>query len=169
MEKRAVKVITEGALAAGMSVALSFLKVFQMPQGGSITLEMVPILAFATLRGVRSGALCGAASGLLQMMLQGYVVNPVQAALDYPIAFGILGVAGLKDRGLGVMLSMALAGALRLGCHVLSGVLFFASFAPKGANVWAYSFTYNATFLMPSLAISMALAIPLISKLKDRV
>ncbi|EHM10632.1 putative proton-coupled thiamine transporter YuaJ [Thermanaerovibrio velox DSM 12556] len=169
MESRAVKVITEGALAAGMSVALSFLKVFQMPQGGSITLEMVPILAFAALRGVRAGALCGAASGLLQMMLQGYVVNPLQAVLDYPLAFGILGAAGLKDRGLGLILSMALAGLLRLGCHVLSGVLFFASFAPKGANVWAYSLTYNATFLVPSLAISMALAIPLARRLKNRV
>ncbi|ACZ18512.1 energy-coupled thiamine transporter ThiT [Thermanaerovibrio acidaminovorans] len=170
MDNTRVRMLTEGAVAAALSLALSFLKVFQMPQGGSITLEMVPLLAFAAMRGVRAGAMCGATSGLLQMMLNGYVVNPVQAVLDYPLAFGLLALGGLQTRDLkGTALAMILAGLARLTCHVLSGVIFFASFAPEGSNVWVYSITYNATFLVPSLAISMLIALPLVRRLKGRI
>ena len=83
------------SVAAGISVALSFLKLFAMPQGGSVTLEAIPLFyvafRFGTLRGVAAGVI----SGVVQLLLRPLIVHPVQIALDYPIAMGICGLAGL--------------------------------------------------------------------------
>jgi len=89
-----VKIMVEGALAAAMTVALSYVKLWEMPQGGSITLEAIPLLVFSLRRGVRPGIGAGAIAGLLQLLLGGYIVHPVQAVLDYPLAFAVLGLAG---------------------------------------------------------------------------
>ena len=62
-----------------------------------------------------------------------------------------------------------MGGSARLLCHLLSGVVFFASFAPKGVNVWLYSLTYNATFLLPSLVLSGLVALPLARRLQARL
>jgi thiamine transporter len=157
------RILVEGAVAAALSLALSYLKLFTMPQGGSITLEMAPLLTFALLRGPRAGIAAGAVSGLLQALFGGYVVHPAQALLDYPLAFGALGLAGLlPGRPLAGCL---LGGSLRLLCHVLSGVIFFASFAPKGTNVWIYSLAYNGSFLVPSLILSGLLALLTVRRL----
>ncbi len=149
-----VKVMVEGALAAGLTVALSYVKLWEMPQGGSITLEAIPLLVFSLRRGFRAGALSGAVAGLLQLMLGGYIVHPLQALLDYPVAFGSLALAGLfrKPPWLGTV-----AGSLaRFACHVVSGAVFFGSDAPKGANVWLYSATYNGSYMLPNLVLAVA-------------
>ncbi len=164
------RALTEGAVAAALSLVLSNLKLFALPQGGSVTLEMAPLLAFALLRGPRAGIAAGTLSGLLQLFFGGYVVHPLQALLDYPVAFGAVGLAGLF-RGDGLPRQIAgllLGGGTRLLCHVLSGVVFFASFAPQGTNVWLYSLSYNGTFLAPSLILSGAAAIPLARRLAGR-
>ena len=57
-----------------------------------------------------------------------------------------------------------MASIARLACHVLSGVIFFAAYAPEGTNAWLYSFVYNATFMFPSVLISAALALALRKK-----
>jgi thiamine transporter len=65
------------------------------------------------------------------------------------------------------LLSSLIAGSLRLFCHTLAGVIFFASYAPIGENVWIYSLIYNATFLVPSLALSAFIALILWRKLNQ--
>jgi thiamine transporter len=160
--------MAEGAVAAALSLVLSYLKLFSLPQGGSITLEMAPLMAYALCRGPRAGIAAGAVSGLLQMLLGGYVVHPAQALLDYPLAFGAVGLAGLF-RGRGLVAEAAgvlLGGTARLICHVLSGVIFFASFAPEGTNVWLYSLGYNGAFVAPSLLLSGVAAIALARRLR---
>ena len=163
------RVLAEAAVTAALSLVLSSLKLFSLPQGGSVTLEMAPLLAFALLRGPRAGMAAGALSGLLQLLFGGYVVHPLQALLDYPGAFGALGLAGyLRDTPARQIGGILLGGSTRLLCHLLSGVVFFASFAPKGVNVWLYSLTYNATFLLPSLVLSGLVALPLARRLQAR-
>ncbi|MGI6792305.1 energy-coupled thiamine transporter ThiT [Aminivibrio sp.] len=149
------RVLVEGALAVALSVVFSAIRLWTMPQGGSITLEMVPLFLFALRRGGRAGIAAGAVSGLLQLFTGGYVVHPAQAVLDYPAAFGALGIAGFFPRA--SWFGMALGGVVRFVCHVLSGVVFFSSFAPEGANVWIYSSVYNGTFLLPTLVITAVL------------
>ena len=93
-----VSVLVEGALCVALSVVFSYFKLFSMPQGGSITLEMAPLLFFSYKQGGKWGVCAGFLSGLLQMLFGGYIVHPVQALLDYPLAFACIGAAGLFGR-----------------------------------------------------------------------
>ncbi|MDR1650453.1 MAG: energy-coupled thiamine transporter ThiT [Synergistaceae bacterium] len=151
------KVLVEGALCVALSVVFSYIKLFSMPQGGSITLEMAPLLYYSYKYGAKWGVLAGTISGVIQMLFGGYVAHPLQGILDYPAAFGSLGLAGLFGQETrGVIIGTAAAGAARLLCHVLSGVVFFASYAPEGQNPWIYSLVYNVSFLAPSMIITSA-------------
>jgi thiamine transporter len=153
------RIMVEGALCVALSVVFSYLKLFSMPQGGSLTLEMAPLFYFSYRRGYKWGCAAGGISGILQMIFGGYVAHPVQAILDYPAAFACMGLSGAFGRDeKGIAVGTILAGAVRFVCHVLSGVIFFASYAPEGQNVWAYSAIYNASFMLPSLAVSGAVA-----------
>ena len=145
-------ILVEGALAVALSVVFSALRLWTMPQGGSITLEMLPIFLFALRRGGKAGCAAGAVSGIMQLITGGYIVHPLQALLDYPFAFGVLGVAGFfRNRPL--WLGITLGAVLRFFCHVLTGVFFFGSFAPEGTNVWIYSAVYNSTYMVPTLLV----------------
>ena len=145
-------VMVEGALCIALSVVLSYLKLFRMPQGGSLTLELVPLIVFAYRRGIKWGCGAGALAGVLHIMLGGYVVHPVQAVLDYPVAYAAMGLAGLWRNS--KITSLTLAGLAQLLCHVCAGAIFFAAYAPAGTNPWVYSIGYNGLFLGPKLAFS---------------
>jgi len=156
--------LVEGGLAAGLAIALSYLRLWRMPQGGSITLENLPLLIYALRWGVKGGFGAGAVAGLVQLILGGYVVHPAQALLDYPIAFGVLGFAGLIRKPLWG--GMLLGTTLRLAAHIASGVIFFASYAPEGTNVLLYSTIYNGSYMLPNLVISVILAYLIWPRLK---
>ncbi|MDR3331077.1 MAG: energy-coupled thiamine transporter ThiT [Synergistaceae bacterium] len=160
------RVLSECALCVALTVVLSMLNVFTMPQGGSINLEMAPILVFSCRRGVKWGTAAGAMSGVIQIIYGGYVVHPVQAILDYPLAFACLGVSGLFGRR--TIAGMTVACASRLVSHVASGVIFFSAYAPDGQNPLVYSLVYNATIMIPSTIISIAVARLLLIKLSGR-
>ena len=154
MANRKVRVLVEGALAASLALALSYLKLWRMPQGGSITLENVPLLIFALRWGLKAGFGAGSVAGILQLILGGYVVHPAQALLDYPLAFAVLSFASLVKKPMWAGLVLGLGA--RFLCHVLSGVIFFGAYAPEGTNVWLYSSIYNGSFMLPSLLLSIA-------------
>ena len=48
-----------------------------------------------------------------------------------------------------------MAVVIRFICHVLTGVIFFASYAPEGMNPWIYSISYNGTFLSVECVITI--------------
>ena len=153
MNNRKVRILVEGAMAAALALALSYARIWRMPQGGSITLENVPLFLFTLRWGLKAGLGAGSVAGLLQLILGGYVVHPVQALLDYPMAFAVLGLAALCRRP--IWGGLALGASARFLCHVLSGVVFFAAYAPEGTNVWIYSAAYNGSFMLPSLVLSV--------------
>ena len=169
--QRNTKMVVEGGLMVALSTALSLLVLFKMPQGGSVTAaSMVPLILFAYKWGVGPGILAGLAHGAIQAILPGaYVMHPVQFLLDYPVAFACLGMAGLfRQTAWGVYPGAVLAVFLRLVCHVVSGVVFFASYAPVGQNVWLYSTVYNGTFLGAELGISLVVLVLLYSALPKK-
>ena len=162
--KSSTRILVESALAAALTVALSYLKLWHMPQGGSITLENVPIIILALRHGPRAGMGAGFVAGLIQLMLGGYVVHPAQALLDYPLAFASLGLAGFlrKPAWTGVILG----NLTRFICHVLSGVIFFASYAPEGTNAWVYSAIYNGSFMAPNAILTIVAVYMILPKLR---
>jgi|AGTN01.3.fsa_nt_gi Predicted membrane protein len=153
-----------GALCIAIAFALSYLKFFEMPFGGSITpASMLPIMLFAYIYGTPKGLIVGLAYGLLQM-LQGIFITPLespilqitQIIMDYGIAFMALALAGLFKRSF--LLGIIAGGLARLVVATVSGMLFFAMYA-EGESVFVYSFIYNLTYLGPDLAICFVIAL----------
>lgn len=153
------KMLSYGALAIALSFLLSYVRLFRFPNAGSITLaSMLPIFVFAYLAGPRAGMLAGLCYGMLQFIQDYTFVHWAQFLLDYPIAFAMLGLAGLFGDNL--YLGAAAGSLARFVCHFLSGVVFFGSYA-NGENVFLYSLIYNGSYLLPDLAICLlVLTIP---------
>ncbi|MCR4402546.1 MAG: energy-coupled thiamine transporter ThiT [Firmicutes bacterium] len=149
------QVVTEVGVTVALAAVLSLIRVFRMPQGGSVSLEMVPVFYVALRRGGATGILAGLVLGMVKLALGPYVVHPLQFLMDYPLAFAALGVSGFFSRA--PLLGVLVGGAARFLMHVLSGVAFFASYAPEGSNVWVYSLTYNASYMVPEVALAMIL------------
>jgi len=149
-----------GALCISIAFVLSYFRLFKMPQGGSVTLaSMLPIMIFSYIYGVRKGLLVGLAYGILQMFQDLFAVHWLQVFLDYGVAFMALAFAGIfrkKVSPVTFFFGMLTAGIVRFGAHVLSGVIFFAEYAPIGQNVWLYSMGYNS-FVFVDLAICIVL------------
>lgn len=142
-------------IAVALSFALSFIKLFKMPQGGSITLvSMLPVMLFAYVYGAKKGVLVGLLYGLLQAVQDPFIIHPAQFLLDYPIAFALTGFAGSltnfkvleKLPQLKFAIGAIIGSALRFFAHVLSGVFAFGAYATDLGitNFWAYSTAYNS-------------------------
>jgi thiamine transporter len=164
-----VPLIAELAVAVGLAAALGQFRAFTMPQGGSVSLEMLPIVIVAIRRGVVPGAVAGGLYGLLQLVLPGaFVYHWAQAALDYPLAYAALGAAGLVGvRGWKTLVGAVVAGsAARLIFHFLSGLIFFPTYAPSWEWPWLYALTYNLLFLVPEAAITGVALWPILKGLQ---
>jgi thiamine transporter len=130
-----------------------YLPFLHLPEGGSITLgSMVPLIWFALRRGLRWGLEAGLVYGLVHIAIFGEISYPTQVLLDYPLAFGALGLAGAFQKHPITGVAVALSG--RFICHFVSGVVFFGQYAWAGWNVFAYSAAYNASYLVPEFIIS---------------
>jgi len=163
---RDTRVLTEAALAVALAFVLGLIVVFKMPFGGSISLEMIPLILLALRQGPTVGIVAGAVYGLLDLAIDPFVLQPLQVLLDYPLAFGVLGLAGLfKPTVWGAILGATVAVLARFVCHFLSGVVFFASYAPEGWNPLIYSAAYNAAYLLPSLIIAVLVVVVLLKAL----
>lgn len=139
-----------------LSTALSFIKLFGLPQGGSVTAgSMVPLLWLSLRRGGKIGVFACTAYGLVQLFVEPFIVNPIQVLLDYPVAFGALGLAGFFQNRPFLGVNVGIAG--RFITHFVSGVIFFASYAPEGMSPIVYSAIYNGSYLLPELVISIYL------------
>ncbi|MBY6036139.1 energy-coupled thiamine transporter ThiT [Fictibacillus nanhaiensis] len=168
MKNNNVSLITEMAIMAALSLILGLIKFSGIwAQGGSVSLEMVPIFLMAFRRGLKAGVFTGLIVGLLQLLVNPYIVHPAQLFLDYPLAFALAGVAGAfapsitqnKAKRTVFMITGIFVGCLlRLLSHVASGVIFFSDFAEE-MNVWLYSFMYNGSYMIVIFVITSAVVI----------
>ena len=148
------KILAEISVVAALSIILKDIlpPIYHLPQGGSITIAgLVPLTWFALRRGFRYGLLAGFVYGVVHVALGGYVVNPVQGLLDYPLAFAALGLAGLFKKYPLVGVGVGIAG--RFIASFFSGILFFTSLTVEGAVASAL---YNGTYLIGEFVISVA-------------
>ena len=179
-QKWTAQMMANAAICMALSFVLSYIRLFKMPQGGSITpASLLPILAFAYYHGSVPGLVTGIAYGFLQMIQDPWIVGAAQALLDYPLAFGCIAFAGLIGQAqrrhgwnetAGWLASVLAAGLGRFICHVLSGVVFFAEYADgSGMSPLVYSLAYNS-FVFVDLAICFAVvAFPQIRKALGRM
>ncbi len=158
------KEIARAGVCLAMAYALSYVKLFSMPQGGSITLaSMLPIIIYAYIYGARKGIFVGLIYGVLQSLQSPYIIHPAQFLLDYPIAFAALGLAGiLKDvktlpEAAKFAIGTIVGGAGRYISHVISGAFAFGAYA-EGQNVFIYSLAYNS-YVLIDLVLVIAIGI----------
>ena len=168
------RMLASAALCIAMSFVLSFIRLFRMPQGGSITpASMLPVMMFCFAYGFGPGLICSLAYGVLQMFQDMYIVGWMQATLDYILAFGVLAIVALfrgMKSPLNFSIGVLVAGLLRVACHVISGVVYFAEYAPEGMDPLVYSLGYNLTSVGVDALICAVLGfVPLVRRLAARM
>lgn len=157
--------IVYGAISIALSFALSYAKLFKLPQGGSVTFaSLLPLMVYCCMFGTRRGLVVCTIYGVLQALQDPFIIHPMQFLLDYPLAFGLIGVSGIfMEKGVfkekkivAFLLGGIIAVVLRYACHVCSGVFAFADYADldKYGSAIVYSMVYNSfTFVDMALAL----------------
>ncbi len=179
--------MTESAILIALSTVLSFLKIWNMPWGGSVTLfSMLPVCYASIRHGVKWGMGTSFLYAVIQLFL-GITVDGLLGwgltggilvaciFLDYLLAFSVLGLAGIFAKGGfgGIMAGTALTVVIRFVLHLLSGVYVFASAGKlwdgfETSNTWLYSFVYNGTFMLPELVMTLVGAAIIYKALQKR-
>lgn len=155
--KLTVKQLVFSAMAVAIGTLLSNLKLYSFPTGGSVTpLSMLIICLPGIWFGTGAGIVTGVAYGILQLIIDPYVLYPAQLVVDYILAFGAMGLSGLfsnKKNGLIPGYLTAVFG--RFLFATLSGWLFFGAYAWEGWNPLAYSLAYNAIYIFAEAIITV--------------
>ena len=156
MNNKQTLMLVETAVMVAFAYVLSLFRVVEMPQGGSVSLGMLPIFVIALRWGGIPGMVAGLLFSVTKLLTEPFIVHPIQALLDYPLAFASIGLAGFfKDKPLA---GITVGGLSRFLCHFLSGVVFFAAYAPAGQSIYVYSFVYNITYMGPEILIALIVA-----------
>lgn len=168
------RMIANAALCLALAFVLSYIKLFDLPQGGAVTAaSLLPIVAFAYSYGLAPGLVVGVAYGLLQMIQDPWIVTPVQAILDYPLAFACIALAAVARKlpdSWGWLAGMALAAVGRFVCHTLTGVVFFAEYAEgTGMTPFVYSVSYNSFVFVDMAICAVVMAFPQVRRALRRM
>ena len=154
LKVRKIKFTTQKITLIGVSIALAtvlqLITILKLPQGGSVTAaSMVPIVLIALFYGPEVGFLTGFLFGIINFVMNPVALHPVQVLFDYPLPFMAIGIVGyFKSRNIqGILIGVVLAMVARFACHFISGVVFFAQYAPEGTSVYLYSLLYNGSYM----------------------
>ena len=170
MTQTKTRALTEGALMVAAATALSYVKLLELPQGGSVCIGMLPIFLYCARWGCKESFLASFAYGLLQLIFDGaYAWGPTSMLLDYVLAFGVLGVACLfrKQKG-GVFVGTVVGCVCRFIVHFISGVTIYKILAPTEFMKWtftspsAYSLVYNGSYMLPNTILAVVICALLI-------
>ncbi|MEO4055425.1 energy-coupled thiamine transporter ThiT [Solibacillus sp. CAU 1738] len=166
MNRERLLMLVEIAIFAAIGIILDMLS-FSLPQGGSVSFVMVPIVLMAMRWGIGAGLVTGLLIGVLQMVLGPKIYHWAQALLDYGFAFTAVGLAavvrqplltalaGMNKVKIAIYVSIGaiIGGLLRYFVHTLSGVVFFSEYAGD-QNVWVYSIVYNGSYMLPAIILT---------------
>lgn len=155
MKHKNLLALCEGAIAIAFAIVLNYIKLFTLPQGGSIELSMLPILIYCYKWGLLKGIITSFAFAIISMLLAGaFAWGFWSMVLDYFVAFVALGVCGaFKDIPNGIYIGSIIAVILRYIAHFISGITIFRIYAPTQIfnitliNPYVYSALYNSYVL----------------------
>lgn len=167
MNKKKLLMLVEVAIFVAIGLVLDKLTFTVWAQGGSVSLVMVPIVLMAYRWGFSAGLTTGLLIGILQMAFGGYIFTPVQAFIDYILAFTVVGFAGIVRRPVlasakggqksklatYLVIGAIIGGLLRYIAHTVAGAIFFAEYAGD-QNPWIYSIIYNGTYMLPATILT---------------
>lgn len=160
-----VRMLCEGALLVAASQILSYVKFLELPNGGSLTPAMFPVLLFAVRWGWKDGLLGGLVLGILQFMFDGGFALGWQSILgDYLLAFTALGLAGVfRGRRWGIFAGTVLGCAGRFLVHYVVGATIWAEYMPEEflsmtmTSPWLYSLLYNGVYMLPNMVLALVI------------
>lgn len=172
MKENRILIIAETSIMVALAVALSFIK-FKAPwaYGGSVSLEMLPIVLMAYRRGVKTGIITGMVFGIVDFLINPYFVFPLSILVDYPIAFMLVGFSGIiklnidarrLKQTIQIVTGTFVGSGLRFLAHFVSGYVWWNQYAPKGTPVWSYSLVYNAGYMVPSFILTAVVMVILV-------
>lgn len=166
--KFSVKQLAFCAASVALAMVTSMIKLYSFPFGGSITLlSMLFICLPGYLYGPATGILCGISYGILQFIMEPYIYFPLQVLVDYPLAFGALGLCGFFYKAKkNALLKGYILGVLgRYFFAFLSGWIFFGEYAWEGWGAVPYSLAYNGAYIFSEAAITIIIMnIPAVKK-----
>lgn len=171
------KQLVFSAVALALAFALSYVKIFHMPWGGSVTLcSMLFVSLIGYWYGPQIGLISAFAYGMLQFIQEGgsYILSPLQVCLDYLFAFTALGVSGFFSKKKNGLVTGYIAGVLLRGLlHSIGGYLYWMDYMPdnfpKSLTV-IYPFCYNYAYLIAEAMITLVIiCIPAVSKALGRL
>lgn len=156
-----VKQLVFCAMAIAIATVTSMIKLYEFPFGGSVTLISMFFICFVGyLYGPAAGIMTGLAHGVLQLLIDPYILFPMQVLVDYILAFGALGLSGLFWKSKNGLYKGYILGVLgRYVFAVLSGWLFFGEYAWEGWDPLPYSLVYNGAYIFAEAAITLILLI----------
>ncbi len=182
LQSKQILALTQSAIFIALATVLSFLPVYKMPMGGSVTLaSMLPILFIGVKFGYKwgiSSAGIYAAIQLFQALIEGNVFIYCNGAgivilcvlFDYIVPFGILGLSAFarpkSGKGLSIIKTTITFGvlvAIRFVCHYITGVAIWGQWAPEGMGKFLYSLLYNGQYMLPELIITLVIGVFLMS------
>ena len=174
MSHQKIQALTEGAVMVAAATALSYLKLLELPQGGSVCIGMLPIFLFCARWGWKESFLTAFAYGMLQLIFDGaYAVGPTSMVMDYVLAFGVLGVACFFRKQPGGVFTGTVVGCVcRFVVHFISGVTIYRIYEPTQlfdttfTNPWIYSAAYNGSYMMLDMVLCLVITALLYKPLK---
>ncbi len=158
------------AMAIALAYVTSYLKLFSLPWGGSVTLcSMLFIVLIGNWYGVQTGIFAGLAYGIMQFLQEPYVLSFFQVCCDYILAFAALGVAGLFAKSSHGLLKGYIAAVIARGAfHALGGYLYWMDYMPENfpqSLKAVYPIVYNYSFLLAEAVITVIIiSIPAVVK-----
>lgn len=174
-KKMGTKQLVFCAMAIALAFLTSYIRIFRLPWGGSVTLcSMLFIVLVANWYGVKTGMLVGLAYGILQFIQEPYVLSFFQVCCDYILAFAALGVVGFFAKSKGGLIKGYVVAVLARGAfHALGGYLYWMSYMPDNfpaALKSVYPIVYNYSFLLAEGIITLIIiSVPSVAKGLARV
>ena len=168
------RIMVECALMIALGTILANIKIYELPNGGSLTPARFPIILVAVRWGTAPGLMAGFVFGLLQLIFDGaYAWGWQSMLLEYLAAFTPLGLAGLfKGRTWGIFAGTVVGCAGRFLVHYISGVTIYKILVPTAFMNWTftspsfYSIVYNGSYMLPNTVIALAIAALLYKPMK---
>ncbi len=174
-KKMTAKQLAFCAMAMALAFVTSYIKIFRMPWGGSVTLcSMLFIVLAAYWYGVKTGVFVGLAYGILQFIQEPYVLSFFQVCCDYILAFAALGAAGIFAKRSGGLVKGYIAAVLARGAfHALGGYLYWMDYMPDNfpqSLKSIYPIAYNYSFLLAEAVVTVIIiSIPAVSGALNQV